>query len=111
MSDYVEDSAAGRPVGAPLAQRAGAAFGSTFGRPASRPAATAQERTGRHFIRWERLGLAAILTLSAALNLYGLANQGYANTYYARTRAAPSFWWRLRPRPTPASSCWRPINL
>src|SRR4051794_21588487 len=32
---------------------------------------------------WHRLALAAILVLSAFLNLYGLTSEGYANTYYA----------------------------
>ncbi|HEY8597933.1 MAG TPA: glycosyltransferase family 39 protein, partial [Thermomicrobiales bacterium] len=83
MSDYVEDPAAGRPSSAPLMQRVGAAFGGAFGRPNTRPIATARAQTGPHFMRWERLALAGILTFSAALNLYGLANEGYANTYYA----------------------------
>src|ERR687883_1383357 len=32
---------------------------------------------------WHRLALAAILVLSAFLNLYNLAGEGYANDYYA----------------------------
>src|SRR3954463_2682437 len=32
---------------------------------------------------WPGLALAAILVLSAFLNLYGLTSEGYANTYYA----------------------------
>src|ERR687883_991431 len=32
---------------------------------------------------WHRLALAAILVLSAFLNLYNLADEGYANDYYA----------------------------
>lgn len=32
---------------------------------------------------WHRLALAAILVLSAFLNLYGLTGEGYSNTYYS----------------------------
>ena len=32
---------------------------------------------------WHRLALAAILVLSAFLNLYNLAGEGYSNTYYS----------------------------
>ena len=49
----------------------------TTGRPAARAA--------RAFaaIGWPRVGLTAILALSAALNFVGLAGEGYGNTYYA----------------------------
>ena len=34
---------------------------------------------------WHRLALAAVLILSALLNLLWLPSEGYANTYYAAT--------------------------
>ena len=39
--------------------------------------------TEQHSWRWEGPALLVVLALSAGLNLYGLANEGYANEYYA----------------------------
>src|SRR4051794_39349941 len=49
-------------------------FNPTEGARAARTALTAH---------WPRAGLAAILAVSAALNIIGLGGEGYANTYYA----------------------------
>jgi len=43
-------------------------------------------------VRWERFGLATILALFVALNLYDPANEGYANTYYAAVRSMMESW-------------------
>ena len=38
---------------------------------------------GRLRVLWHRVILAAILTLSAFVNLFQLTSEGYGNTYYA----------------------------
>ncbi|HEY7295690.1 MAG TPA: glycosyltransferase family 39 protein [Dehalococcoidia bacterium] len=47
----------------------------------------------RSAYRWEGLGLAGVLLLSAGLNLYRLSSEGYGNTYYAAAvRSMLSGW-------------------
>jgi 4-amino-4-deoxy-L-arabinose transferase-like glycosyltransferase len=43
---------------------------------------------------WPRFGLATVLLLSAALNLIGLNQEGYANTYYAAAVKSMLTGWR-----------------
>ncbi|MFI5268828.1 MAG: glycosyltransferase family 39 protein, partial [Chloroflexota bacterium] len=43
----------------------------------------AMPAVGRLALAWPRIGLGLILLLSAALELVGLAGEGYANSYYA----------------------------
>ncbi|MFN8541176.1 MAG: glycosyltransferase family 39 protein [Thermomicrobiales bacterium] len=52
-------------------------------RPAHSPAALLSTARAALLAHWSRLGLTAVLLLSAALNLIGLNKEGYANTYYA----------------------------
>src|ERR687890_1465479 len=48
-----------------------------------RPTPAGEARALATKIAWHQLVLAAILVLSAFLNLYNLPSEGYANTYYA----------------------------
>ena len=52
---------------------------------AEQTAAHTDARSARAFaaITWPRVGLTAVLALSAALNFIGLSGEGYGNTYYA----------------------------
>jgi 4-amino-4-deoxy-L-arabinose transferase-like glycosyltransferase len=45
-------------------------------------------------VHWHRLALAAIVALSACLNLFQLTNEGYGNTYYAATVKNMLTSWR-----------------
>src|SRR5215213_1859114 len=45
-------------------------------------------------VHWHRVMLAAILTLSAFVNLFQLTNEGYGNTYYAATVKNMLTSWR-----------------
>lgn len=98
MSNYTEESTLGghAPIGrlAPAAGRGDAATGGAWGRLrgrlAVRPARTARPRVGR----WEWPILGAILAAAAALNFYGLAAEGYANSYYAATVRSMLESWR-----------------
>jgi len=60
---------------------------SPIGRPTTREGTIRPEPApsvhGPRSIPWHRLGLAAVLLLSAALNLYRLDRIGYGNSYYA----------------------------
>src|SRR4051812_1283444 len=47
------------------------------------PAEGARAARAALAVHWPRVGLAAILAVSAALNIVGLGGEAYANTYYA----------------------------
>ncbi|MFN8516502.1 MAG: glycosyltransferase family 39 protein [Chloroflexia bacterium] len=105
MSNYSEESTLGHPAPAgqlaspggsdrPNAiQRAWATVRGRLAPPPSGTLATTQQLATRHLARWEWPALAAVLAVSAALNLIGLAAEGYANSYYAAAVRSMSSNW------------------
>src|SRR6476619_927061 len=79
MSMQVGAPALGRPRSPGRSARAGTGW---FARLI--PSVAQRARAGRA-PRWEGVLLAAVLAVAAALNLIGLASEGYANSYYAAT--------------------------
>lgn len=70
-------------------------------RPATAaPAAAGRGRAARWVLgdetqaRWERPGLLALLTATAALYLWGLGSNGWANSYYAAAAQAGTQSWK-----------------
>ncbi len=59
---------------------------------AARPAVTDRPRARRP--RWERPGLAALLTVTAVLYLAGLSRNGWANDFYSAAAAAGTTSWK-----------------
>lgn len=105
MSNYSEESALGHPAPAgqlaspggsdhPNAiQRAWATARGRLAPPPSRSLATTQQTASRHLARWEWPALAAVIAVASALNLIGLAAEGYANSYYAAAVRSMSSNW------------------